>query len=140
MQALTPYLSLNGNTAEAMAFYQKVFGGQLTVQKISEAPFADKMPPAMQDKILHAMLVNGNFQLAASDMMQQPEMGNAYTIMVHPATEAETHSLFEAMSEGADVKDPLGIKFWGDLFGMLIDKFGVQWQFVLEKFKMERNA
>ena len=35
--------------------------------------------------------------------------------------------VFERLSDGAKIEMPLQEMFWGDYFGTLTDKFGVQW-------------
>jgi PhnB protein len=40
---------------------------------------------------------------------------------------AETDAIFERLAEGGTVTTALGIQPWGDYYGKLTDKFGVQW-------------
>ena len=42
-------------------------------------------------------------------------------------TRKETERLFAALSEGGKISMPLAVAFWGDYFGSLTDKFGVNW-------------
>ncbi len=44
----------------------------------------------------------------------------------------ELNALFERLSEGAEVTDPLKEQFFG-IYGALNDKFGVRWMFQTDK-------
>jgi PhnB protein len=55
--------------------------------------------------------------------------GNNVHINLEPDTRGETDQLFRRLSEGGKVETPLQVMFWGDYFGSLTDKFGVQWMF-----------
>jgi PhnB protein len=62
---LNPYINFNGNARQAMAFYQGVFGGNLTVNTFGEYGAQDS-PDA--DKIMHGQLeTDGGFTLMGAD-------------------------------------------------------------------------
>jgi PhnB protein len=44
-----------------------------------------------------------------------------------PDSKAEADRLFNGLSEGGRVNMPMANTFWGDYFGMLTDKFGINW-------------
>ena len=37
-------------------------------------------------------------------------------------------ALFDGLAEGGTVKTKLERQFWGDIFGSVIDKYGIGWQ------------
>jgi PhnB protein len=41
----------------------------------------------------------------------------------------QTKHLFTLLSDGGNVTTPLAVQPWGDYFGKLTDRFGVQWMF-----------
>lgn len=128
MKALHPYLTFSGACAEAMHFYHDCLGGELTLQKISESPIASQMPPAMQDQILHSMLMIGDLSLMASDM--QPSWrtaGSTVSCMLHCSSEEELRKTFDALAAGGTIRDPVKAQFWGGVFGAVTDKFGIDW-------------
>ena len=136
MAHLTPYLAFNGNCREAMEVYTTVFGGELNVQTLGEAP----VNAAEKDKarVMHAQLSSGNFMLMASDGMPDRPVtfGDSVSLSVHTQSKDETDTLFKKLSEGGTVTMPLENTFWGAYFGMLIDKFGIHWLF---NFQQEQH-
>jgi PhnB protein len=125
---LIPYLNFNGNAREALSFYKDCFGGDLQLMTIAGSPMEAHFPPEKQQNILHGQLNSASVVLMASDVTPGPyQAGNNSGIMVACATEAECRKLFDALAAGGQVFDPLGIKFWGALFGVLTDRFGCRW-------------
>lgn len=130
--AFNPYLNFNGNTEEAFNFYKSVLGGDFVqVMRFKDIPGNDQIPAEDQEKIMHIALPvgNGNMLMATdvSSNMPPVTMGTNLSISVSPETEEEAYRLFDGLSAGGEVMMPLAKQFWGDWFGMLKDKFGVQW-------------
>jgi PhnB protein len=124
---LTPYLSFNGNAAEAMRFYKSVIGGELKMETFEEA----KAPygPGEKDRIIHATLKYGDFLLMAADGRADMKVvfgDNVNLSITGPDAERLT-GIFNGFAKGGKVTMPLAKQFWGDTFGMLADKFGVHW-------------
>lgn len=131
MTTLTTYLLLEGNCREAMEFYKSVFGGQLTFTKVGESAIKDMMPTAMHEKIVNARLISGSIDISASDWLrpnQKPINGNTVCLYLNGGTSNELKLLFEKLSQGANVTDPLKQEFFGT-YGALNDKFGIRWMF-----------
>ena len=129
MKAIIPYLNFDGNTREAMEFYKKCTGGTLDIQTFGDAKIPG--PPGSESRVMHARLAGGSAELMASDTMpgHQFTKGNNIHVSVQCDTVEEIDRMFKAFSEGATVTMPLADQFWGAKFGMLIDKFGVNWMF-----------
>lgn len=126
---LNPYLNFTDNAHEAMKFYHSVFGGELT-----ETTFkAGSMPhnPADADKIMHSMLVADNgITLMACDTsaeMMKISQGNNVSISLSGEDETELTGYWEKLATGGKVTVPMAKAPWGDMFGMLTDKFGIDW-------------
>ena len=130
---INPYLNFNGKTEEAFNFYKSVFGGEfLTLQRIKETPESSKFPAREQNRVMHVSLPIGkNTMLMASDILESMghklSMGNNFSISVSAESEKEADKIFKGLSAGGKVTMPLEKTFWGSYFGMLTDKFGVQW-------------
>ena len=124
---LMPYLNFNGNTAEAMKFYQSILGGELTMQTFGEAKMAKT--PKERDKIIHADLKNDMLSFMASDgpPNQQVKFGDNIHMSISGPDKNKLTEFFNRLAKGGKVDMPLAKQFWGDTFGMLTDKFGVHW-------------
>lgn len=133
MAAINPYLNFNGNTEEAFNFYKSVFGGEFAgLMRFKDTPEAAKLSAPEQDKIMHIALPigNGNILMATDaleSMGQTLTVGNNFHLTISPESEEEADRLFQALSAGGQVRMPMQKTFWGDYFGMLTDKFGIQW-------------
>ena len=130
MTHINAYLNFNGQTRDAMKFYQECLGGELVMQKISESPMAARMPSEMGAKILHSSLTKNNLILMASDMMRNNIVkGNSISLCLICSSDEEINSFFSKLSTGGTVVEPLHQSFWGATFGSLTDKFGITWIF-----------
>ena len=133
MKAVHPYLNFDGNTEDAFNFYKSVFGGEFTaLQRFKDTPFGEQLPVEERDKIMHVALeVTPDTMLMATDtlksMGQELKPGNNYSITLSTESEEESNKLFNKLAEGGTVTMPLEKAFWGAYFGMLTDKFGIQW-------------
>jgi PhnB protein len=133
MATVNPYLNFLGNTEEAFNFYKSVFGGEFTMlQRFSDTPHAEQMPEADRGKIMHiALPIGKNITLMGTDELESMghthNPGTSFSLAISPANEEEANKLFAALGEGGKVTMPLDHMFWGAYFGMLTDKFGIQW-------------
>lgn len=128
---LSTYILFKGNCQEAMEFYRSVFGGQLTQTSVGQSPMKNSFPESMQSKIVNARLVSENVDISASDWLrpnQTPIQGNMVCLYLSGGKPAELKAIFERLSVGADVTDPLRVAPFGT-YGALNDKFGVRWMF-----------
>jgi len=131
MTTLTPYLLFDGTCQQAMEFYKSCFGGELTAIKVKDSPIKDQMPTAQQDKTLNARLRSSTLEISASDWLapnETPVRGNTVCLFLSGGTLQELKTIFDRLSEGAQVTDPLKEMFFG-IYGALNDRFGVRWMF-----------
>lgn len=85
----------------------------------------------MHTRVINAHLSADGVSLSASDWMlpsEHPIYGNTVCLFISGGTVAETRLLFDKLSEGAKVTDPLTEQPFG-LYGALNDKFGIRWMF-----------
>jgi PhnB protein len=131
MKAITTYLTFDGNTREAMTFYAKCLGATLHLQSFKDAKV--DVPKGHEHRIMHARLERGSAVLMASDAPPgQFTQGNNFFVCVDCESTPESEQLFKVLGEGGKVMMPLQDTFWGAWFGMLTDRFGVQWMFNYE--------
>jgi PhnB protein len=126
-----PYLSFNGNCAEAMRFYEKVLGGKIKVMMSgAQSPMAAEIPKEFADRILNAQLeLPGGCLLYGGDCPAHiPYEGiKGVSIALSYDTVDAAEAIFNALAEGGQVTMPYSPTFWAKKFGMLIDKYGVHW-------------
>jgi PhnB protein len=128
---LTPYLLFDGTCHSAMEFYKSCLGGELTLLKVKDSPVKEHMPAAQQEKVLNAHLKSRGLEISASDWLmpnRTPQPGNTVCMYLSGGTFQELKALFDRLSDGAQVTDPLKELFFGT-YGALNDKFGVRWMF-----------
>lgn len=115
MTTLPPYLLFNGKCQQAMEFCNSCFGGDLAATKVKDSPAKDFMAAFQQDKIV-ARLRNGELEISVSDWMRPahtPIRGNTGCLYLSGGTLEELKTLFERLSDAAEVTDPLKEQFFG---------------------------
>ena len=131
MASLTPYLLFDGTCARAMEFYKTLFGGELDVVKVRDSPAKEQMQAFQQEKVLNAHLRSGELEISASDWLatqENPIHGNTVCLFLNGGSLKGLKELFERLSEGAEITNPLKEQFFGT-YGALNDRFGVRWMF-----------
>lgn len=131
MATINTYLNFNGNTEDAFNFYRAAFGGEFAViMRFGDTPGCEEMPATDKNKIMHIALPIGGNMLMGTDVpetMEQVKNGTSMSISVNTDSEQQTRDLFAKLSEGGKIQMPLDNMFWGALYGMFTDKFGIQW-------------
>lgn len=134
MKSINPYLNFPGNTEEAFNFYKKVFGGDFIggVIRFKDAPGSEDLNEKDKSKVMHIALPMGKGNmLMATDALESMgfkiKFGNNFYISISTDSKEEADKIFNGLSEGGKVEVPMKDEFWGDYFGMITDKFGVQW-------------
>jgi PhnB protein len=124
---LNPYISFTDNAREAFEFYQRVFGGSLTLSTFGEFGQADS---PIADKIMHGVLETpSGYTLMGSDT--PPEMrrtpGSDITVSLSGDDADELRGYWEKLADGGTISMPLDKQVWGDEYGALVDQFGISW-------------
>ncbi len=121
-----PYLFFRGNCLEAMNFYKSIFGGELETMTYGDmhVPLPDGFT---ETNLMHASLKGGDVALMASDTEKASEKAAKVSISLAGDDEEKLTRFFNALSEGVEVQFPLKKESWGDIFGSVTDKFGIEW-------------
>ena len=125
---LNPYISFKDDAREAMEFYRSIFGGELTVSTFKE--FGVSEDPAEADKLMHSQLQTASglvFMAADTPSSMEYQPGSRISMSLSGDDDAELSRYFDRLAEGGTVQVPLEHAPWGDKFGMVTDKFGVDW-------------
>jgi len=136
---IDPYLFFDGRTEEAIEFYRRSVGAEVKMLmrwKDCPEPPKDKsmIPPNSENKVMHAQLRIGNTTILASDgsCTGKPSF-QGFGLSLNARDEAEAKRLFDGLADGGEVRMPLGKTFFSPCFGMLVDRFGVNWMVVVMK-------
>jgi PhnB protein len=135
MLRCTPFLLFDGNCAEAMTFYHRCLGGELTLTRLGDSPMKDQLPAEKHNRLINAHLKSGEIEISATDWMASPAFeplqGNTFAIFVVGEGYDELKAVFDKLADGADRQRfqelhnlPIGT------YGQFYDRYGVQWIFL----------
>ena len=136
MTTVNIYLTFDGNCEEAFNFYKKIFGGDFTyVGRFKDMPpheGSQPVPEAYGEKIMHMSLpISKETILMGSDVggewSNNYKMGNNFTISANTDNTDEADRIFNALADRGKITMPMDKTFWESYFGMLTDKFGINW-------------
>lgn len=128
MPSLNPYISFRDNARDALEFYQSIFGGDLQLMDFSG--YEVGQDPSENHLIMHGQLETPDgFVLMAADTPSsmpytKPE---GMSVSVSGDDEAVLTGYWNGLSADGTVTMPFEVPPWGGRFGMLTDKFGVNW-------------
>ena len=126
-----PYLFFQGRCEEAIDFYRQALGAQVErLMRFGESPDHSQAggAPGQENQVMHAALRIGDSMLLVSDGMSggQPEF-KGFSLSLDYPDEAQARRVFDALAQGGKVVMPLDKTFFASIFGMVSDRFGVQW-------------
>jgi PhnB protein len=127
---LVPYLHFNGEAEEVLNFYKDAFDGEIiALNRYADSPM--QVNEDWKNKIIHARLKFGDNVIMISDSHngQLASKEGNIQLSVEVDDEKKIEEVFNKLAAGGKVTMPLAKQFWGATFGMLQDKFGVNWMF-----------
>ena len=135
MTTVNVYLTFNGTCEQAFNFYKSVFGGDfLYIGRYKDMPpdGGKKPDPKDDERIMHVSLpVSKETMLMGCDIGGEwavnYSQGNNFSISINVDSKEQADKLFNSLSSGGKVSMPMNKTFWGEYFGMLADKFGINW-------------
>jgi len=123
---LANYLFFTTNCEPALAFYTACGLGKVTLMVRHGEGGMPVAHEAMRGKIMHSRFEGPGVLFYASDNHDaEPMRGSAHFLMMDDR--AGIDRLFADLGAGGTVTTPLGMQPWGDYYGKLTDRFGVQW-------------
>jgi PhnB protein len=131
-----PYLFFEGRCDEAIEYYRKAVGAEVTMlmrfKDSPEPPAPGMCPPGSQDKVMHANLRIGDTMLMASDGRCQGKPGfQGFALSLAVPDDAAAERAFTALAGDGQVQMPLAKTFFSSRFGMVADRFGVSWMIIV---------
>ena len=135
----TPYLMFNGRCEEALTFYAKALDAKIDMlmrfKENPDPPTDGSLPPGLDDKVMHSSIRIGDSEIMATDGGCTVGSGapafQGISLTLSVADEAEARQRFDALAQGGQVSMPLGPTFFSPSFGVLTDRFGVNWMVIV---------
>ena len=127
MLGVKPYIAFRGNCREAIDFYKQALGAEeLFSQTYGESPMADR---GAADAIMHSTIKVGDTHIMMCDDFHTENFttGGNISLAVGLNDVDRAKTIFTNLSDGGNVTMPLDKTFWAEAFGMLTDKFGINW-------------
>lgn len=124
-----PYLSFDGDCAEAFRFYAELLGGEVQAMiSHGDSPIADQVPPEWHPRIMHAYLVADDVVLMGGDRPPGWENGTTgFSVLLHVDSAEDAERIYGAFLEGGEATMPMERTFWAERFGMVTDRYGTPW-------------
>lgn len=135
MKTVNIYLIFDGQCEEAFNLYRSVIGGEFAgISRYKDAPEDPSKPvsPEYRERIMHIVLpISNETMLMGGDggegWTDRHITGNNFSVSISTDSKENADEIFNGLSKGGKVNMPMTSTFWGDYFGMLTDKFGVNW-------------
>jgi PhnB protein len=132
--SIDPYLNFDGRCEEAIEFYRKALGAEVTMlmrfKENPEPPQPGMVAPGSENKIMHSSLRIGDSVVGCCK--GEPNF-KGITLSLSVPDEAAADRAFTALSDGGKVHMPLTKTFFSPRFGMVADRFGVPWMIIVPR-------
>jgi len=125
-----PYLFFDGRCDEAVEFYRKALGAEVnTLLRFKDGP--EPHEPGNENKVMHGSLRIGDTTVMVSDghAKGRPSF-QGFALSISARNDATAERLFAALADSGQVQQPLTKTFFSSRFGMVTDRFGVQWMVI----------
>lgn len=131
---VSPYLTFNGNCAEAFKFYEQALGAKIeAIMPFEGSPMGEAVPADWSSKVLHASMLIGEARVMGSDAPPGYEQPQGISVSLSLQDAAKGEEIFNALSENGQVQMPYQATFWAAGFGMCVDRFGIPWMVNVEQ-------
>jgi len=126
---ITPCIHFQGNCDEAINFYKEALGAEVKgIHYAKDAPpdsGLDELPPNF---VMHSEIIICGMNFSLTDGSETPITGEHISFLITYDTAQEVKLAFEKLVVGGKVVEPLATVFYSELYGYVIDRFGVNWQ------------
>ncbi len=134
--AINPYLSFPGNSKEVIAFYEEVFHTKADIMGYDDLPEGEEMEMGvdMTGKVMHSeMKIEGATVMISDDPYNVEVKKSNISLGVFADDKKRIREYFEKLAEEGEVIMPLEKTFWSELFGIVKDKYEIEWLFNYER-------
>lgn len=125
MKQLIPHLHMK-DCEMALDFYQSIFGGD---KKNIQLADDHAMFKGHEGKIIHAELhINQSSIIYFADVFRPITNGDNLWLSIELENEDDIKSIYDKLLENGVVKMELQETFWGSIYAVVTDKYGVTWE------------
>jgi PhnB protein len=130
---LTPVIHFNGNCDAAIHFYKEVFNAEVKeVAYAKDAPPDSGMDDCPPNFVMHSEVIICGTNFSLTDGAEAPPKIGNFSYLITYDTAEEVTATFEKLAKGGEVEEPLATTFWSPLYGSVVDRFGVNWQVMVQ--------
>ena len=135
---MTPTLNFSGACREAIAMYEKAFGGRITClityRQANDPAYMPLLNEAQKDYIYHAELAIGDQRIIMSDHVDLP-LGVCYSnfLTMMCDTKEEVQRAYAVMQEGSKTIYPMEATPYSSCRVVFVDRFGIRWGIMTEQ-------
>ena len=124
----------NGKAQEALDFYSNIFNYKVLPAEVARYSHMDPNAPEPNWIAYSEIIVFGN-RIMISDCPPDRQEGSfsGFSICIALKDKEEITKLYNAFKEDGVVLFELSETMWAEVYGMVKDKFGLAWQFILER-------
>jgi PhnB protein len=126
---MNPYLSFKGDCEAAFKFYEDCFGAQLgAIFRYAGSPAEHQVPADWSEKIMHGSITIGDQVLMGADVTpERYEEPKGFSLSLQIKSTGDAERIFNELARDGRVVMPLAKTFWASRFGVVVDRFGIQW-------------
>ena len=126
---MNAYLCFGGDCEAAFTFYAKSLGGTVgRLFRYAGTSFMSEVPPDWHDKIMHGSLTVGDQVFMGADVAPDKyEKPKGFALSLHVDSTVDAERIFHLFAKGGTIVMPLARTFWAGCFGVVVDRFGLQW-------------
>jgi PhnB protein len=139
---ITTYLSFKGDCEAAFRFYAQCLGGEVgALFRYGGSPLEGSAPADWSEKIMHGSLTVGGHVLMGADVTpDRYEEPKGVSLSIQIASTDEAERIFRELARDGRIVMPLEKTFWAARFGIVVDRFGIQWLINCESSDQPANA
>jgi PhnB protein len=136
------YLMFDGRSEEAIEFYKRTLGAEVQMlMRFKDSPVPPPpgcAAPNSENKVMHAQIrIGGTVVMLSDGRCTGKPVFEGISLSLSVATVADAEKYFKALADGGKVQMPLEKTFFSASFGMVTDRFGVNWMVLVHPEPMQ---
>ena len=130
---ITPCIHFQGNCDEAIDFYKDALAAEVKeINYAKDAPPESGMDELPPNFVMHSDVVICGTSFSLTDGGEKQIIGESFSFLITYGTEDEVKAAYDKLVVGGKVVEGLAPVFWSALYGYVIDRFGVNWQVMVQ--------